>query len=383
MRRWRAADPLVVDALLAVVCAALSIGTVLLTDEPRFGPDLGADGVLLLLGQSLPVAIRRWNPVLAWAVAGACTAAYGIGEYPDTVLDLGPLLIIYTVASVTPRRTATALGVVTALTILGGLVSSGDADAKDFSFNLLVYATAWVVGEHQRTRRAYTDSLEEKAARLEADRAEAERRAVADERARIASELHDVVAHSVSMMVVQAEGGASVVATDPQRAAAAFDAIGTTGRRAMGEMRRVLQVLRDADPAGSLAPQPGLDALDHLAADVAATGLAVAVGREGTARTLPDGLDLSAYRIVQEALTNTVRHAGATRADVTVRWLDGAVEVEVVDDGSAGPGGGDGGATGHGLVGMRERVALYGGELEAGPRPGGGFGVRARLPVVT
>ena len=355
------------DSLLAAVCAVVSIVTVLATDDPQHGLGLDDAGAALLVLQCAPVAVRRVNPVVAWVVAGAAAAAYGVGEFPDTVLDVGPLIVIYTVAADAPRRVATVLGVLTGVSILAALAYAGDADAKDFSFNILVYAVAWVAGEHQRAR--------------DAARTGAAAAAVTGERARIAHELHDVVAHHVSMMVVQAEGGASVVAAAPERAAEAFDAISATGREAMTELRRVLGVLREPDEGGSaaLAPQPGLAALGGVVERVGQAGVRVDVRTEGIERALPATVDLSALRIIQEALTNSVRHGRAAHATVVVRYLDGAVEVEVVDDGT---GGAAGAGNGHGLLGMRERAAAFGGSLDAGPRPGGkGFAVTARLPA--
>jgi signal transduction histidine kinase len=380
--RWRDTDPVVVDALLAALCGLVTFITLALTDASD-APNLTPAAVLFLLAQTAPVAWRRSHPVLAWAVVGCGAVAYGIGDYPDTVLDVGPLLVIFSVAAYCRRRTATTLGVATAAAILVSLSVAGDADAEDYSFNLLVYAVAWIAGENQRTRRAYTAELEAKAARLEQERLDEARRAVSDERARIASELHDVVAHHVSMMVVQAEGGASVVDRSPEEAAKAFDAISTAGRDAMTEMRRVLGVLRNEDDGADrrVAPQPGLGALDDLVERVRQAGLAVDLVRDGSPRPLAAGVDLSAYRIVQEALTNTLRHAGAASATVVVRYLEGAVEVEVADDGR-GPDSSTGvDSNGHGLVGMRERVALYGGDLRVGAREGGGFAVTARLPT--
>jgi signal transduction histidine kinase len=364
LQRLRRTDPLVVDGLLALLCALVTIATVALTDSRPV--DLDALGVTLILGQTLPVAWRRRQPVVVWLVVGVATGIYGIGHFPDTVLDLGPPLAIYTVAAWCPRRTATVLGVVTAVFILGPLAAAGDADARDVSFNVLLYALAWILGEGQRARRATAHELA--------------RRAVTDERARIASELHDVVAHHVSMMVVQAEGGASVAPADPGRAVEAFDAISASGRQAMTEMRRILGVLKDEGSDGGLAPQPGLAAVADLVEGVRRSGLEVNLRLEGRARPLAPGLDLSAYRIVQEALTNAVRHADARRLTVAVRYDDEAVELEVADDGR-GPTADVAAGGGHGLVGMRERVALYGGELRVGMREGGGVAVVARLPT--
>jgi signal transduction histidine kinase len=260
---------------------------------------------------------------------------------------------------------------------------------------------AWALGASSRTRRAYTAELEERAVRLERERELEARRAVDEERARIARELHDVIAHHVSMMVVQAEAGPVVVENDPGMAARAFDSIGTIGREAMAEMRRLLGVLReDADRGGpsvpSFAPQPGLEQLPALVEQVRGAGLDVELLVEGSRPDLPPGISLSAYRIVQEALTNALRHGGPGTARVLVRYGDGELRLEVHDhDGDHGSGranrGADvgGGASGlterraghHGLVGMRERAHLFDGELRAGPCPDGGFAVAARLPL--
>jgi signal transduction histidine kinase len=202
--------------------------------------------------------------------------------------------------------------------------------------------------------------------------------AIADERARIARELHDVVAHAISVIVLQARGGRRMLAQDPGETKAALDAIEHAGEQALTEMRRLLGMLRAVDERAALAPQPGLQRLDDLAAEVAAAGLPVDVRVEGEAVELPPSIDVSAYRIVQEALTNALKHAGPARATVSVRYAPDALELEVVDDGS---GMATAGGSGHGLVGIRERVGVYGGELEAGGYPGGGFRVRARLPL--
>jgi signal transduction histidine kinase len=200
---------------------------------------------------------------------------------------------------------------------------------------------------------------------------------VAEERARLARELHDVVAHAVSMVVVQAEAGAAA-GGPPDRVEEAFDAIADTGRTALAELRRLLGVLRSPGEAGPREPQPGVAQLEPLVESVRRAGLPVEVRVEGADRPLPPGVDLSAYRIVQEALTNSVKHAGPARASVLLRYGERDLELEVVDDGR-GPR--TGSAAGHGLAGMRERTALLGGELDAGPAPGGGFTVRARLPL--
>jgi signal transduction histidine kinase len=206
--------------------------------------------------------------------------------------------------------------------------------------------------------------------------------AVVAERTRIARELHDIVAHSVSMIVVQAGAAEQVVEDDPVFARRALEAIRTTGTDALAEMRRVVAMLRDTDEPGALTPQPGLEGVAALLRDAEATGLTTSLEVTGAARELPAGVDLAAYRIVQEAVTNVRRHAGASRVAVRVAYGEDDVRVEVVDDGR-GPGEGHGvNGTGHGLVGMRERAALYGGTVAAGPAPGRGFAVRAVLPVL-
>lgn len=249
-------------------------------------------------------------------------------------------------------------------------------------FHWLVFAIAWSVGRglYVAEKRA-AESLRRA---VEAEVASAERTmaALVEERTRIARELHDVVAHSVSVMVVQAGAAEQVVRDDPERVRAALDTIRTTGTEALAEMRRVVAMLREADEAGSLSPQPGIGQLRVLVDETRASGLEVTLTLTGEPRELPAGLDLAAYRIVQEALTNVRRHARATRADVHVGYEDEALRLAVTDDGTAADSTGTL-AAGHGLIGMRERVGLYGGRLEVGPSPGGGFRVHALLPLAT
>ena len=218
-------------------------------------------------------------------------------------------------------------------------------------------------------------------AAAERERAEAAAQAAAEERARIARELHDVVAHSVSVMVVQTSGVRRLLKEEQHREREALLSVEQIGRQALTEMRRMLGVMRASgeQPAAALAPQPGLQHLDRLIAQVEEAGLPVTLRFEGERRGLSPGVDLSAYRIVQEGLTNVLKHSKGSHADVVVRFDDSAVRLEISDDGVVAPGNGD--DNGHGLVGMRERVALYGGTLEAGPRDGGGFVLRAELPV--
>jgi signal transduction histidine kinase len=238
------------------------------------------------------------------------------------------------------------------------------------------FLAAWLAGFILTSRSRQTAELRERAARLELEREAEARAAVAEERARIARELHDVVGHSVSVMTVQASGVRRLLRPDQERERLLI--VEQTGREALAEMRKLVGVLRRPEDAPALAPQPSLKHLDKLVEQVRESGLAVDLKVEGEATNLPASVDLAGYRLVQEGLTNTLKHAEATQADVLVRYGKGDVELVVADNGT---GNGDGGGSGHGLVGIRERVSVVGGSLEAGPRPGGGFEVRARLPV--
>ncbi|HXD59060.1 MAG TPA: sensor histidine kinase, partial [Thermoleophilaceae bacterium] len=238
---------------------------------------------------------------------------------------------------------------------------------------------ALAAGLYVHTRHAYVEGLRDRAARAERERELLASQAVAEERVRIARELHDVVAHNVSLMVVQAQAVGAV--SHDERERGALDQIAALGRQGLAEMHRMLGVLRpgDDDVEAELAPQPGVDDVEGLVRHARGAGFDVALAVEGEPRPLPQGVDLSAYRIVQEALTNVVRHSGGSRADVSIHYCPGALELSVVDDGRGPASNGSGG---HGLVGMRERVSLFGGELATGPGPQGrGYAVRAVLPT--
>ena len=359
--RLRATEPTVLDGLLAAVLVVVEVGGAALigryTDEPALTPL----GVVLLLAGTVPVTWRRRAPVVVWAVVGLATGAYGVAELPDPVF-VGAFVSLYTVVARCPPRVSVPIGVATAALWLLATAMSGDSDLNDYYPAVVLASLAGALGVLART--------------LERSRQEEARRAVAEERARLARELHDVVAHAVSMVVVQAEAGAA--AGPAGRVEEAFDAIAGTGRTALAELRRLLGVLRSPGEAGPREPQPGVAQLEPLVESVRRAGLPVEVRVEGPDRPLPPGVDLSAYRIVQEALTNSVKHAGPARASVLLRYGERELELEVTDDG-CGPRAGA--PSGHGLAGMRERTALLGGELDAGPAPGGGFAVRARLPL--
>jgi signal transduction histidine kinase len=380
-RRLRTAGPWVLDGLLAVVAAGAGVATLatVLPFDPG-SPEAWA-AYLLVLAHTLPIAVRRRWPlaVLAWGLAtGVAFAALGLNLVS---LTFAVLVYLYTVAAHRPRVDSLAgLAATEALLVLVWLARPRAlGDGGTLVLDGLIMAAGWWLGDGTRRRQEAVAAARQRAAELEEAREELARRAVTEERLRIARELHDVVAHSMSIIAVQSGVGVHVLDSQPEEARKALAAVEATSRQALVEMRRLLGVLRqEAEPRGSLAPAPGLAELETLAAEVARAGVRVEVHIEGTPCELPAGLDLSAYRIVQEALTNVVRHAGPATARVAVRYSPGQVALEVVDDGR-GPGAEDRG--GHGLAGMRERAALYGGTLEAGPVPGGGFRVAATLPV--
>lgn len=345
---------------------------------------------------SLVVALRRRVPekMLLLAV-GLGLAQLALGLVPFFA-DFAMLVIIYTVAAHDGPRWASRLA------LIGGLSAAtlsqlrwpmegpGSNAAKVF-FTIIMtvpFALAWVLGDSLRTRRAYFAQLEERASRLEQEREAQAKVAVAAERARIARELHDVVAHNVSVMVVQADGAAYVMDSSPETAKQALETISSTGRQALAEMRRLLGILRTGEhqEAGEYVPQPDVKQIEDLVEQVRGAGLTVDFAIEGSPRPLPSGVELTAYRIVQEALTNTRKHGGPdVGASVRLVYFDDGLGLLVEDDGRGAPqemyedGGADG--RGHGLIGMRERVGMVGGTLDAGPRPGGGFRISALLPL--
>ena len=342
-------------------------------------------GVVLLALQTLPICVRRRNPIRVLEITGGSIVLYSALGYTDANGSMGVVTAFYTVAANEPRRRAVAAAAITivgiSLTFLAYAFSHSVASWPfSLSLNFTLFAIAWLVGDNLRVRRAYTRELEKRAQRLEREREEKAAAAVAEERARIARELHDVVAHYISVAVVQASGARRVLDRDPAAARTALEAVESAGRTALTEMRRMLEVLR-ADDSG-LGPQPGLAELDRLVQRIREAGVPVQLTVDGDLGGLPAGVGLAAYRIVQEALTNTVKHAGRARARVSVTRHADALEIDIVDDGrgAAAPliEGTDGG---HGLIGMKERVAIFGGTLQVGPVFPGGWRVRARLPL--
>jgi signal transduction histidine kinase len=376
-------NPWVFDSGLALVAAGLSTAFFVFelvgSGLPR--GTLALAYALALL-HTLPLAARRRFPgtVLALCVAsGLAVAALGVSPI---VLGVAILVAVYSIAAYGDRWVSLAGLAAAEVGSAAVQLTPGRFQTPTVVSNALVIGAAWLLGHFVGVRRAYTARLE-RTAELERTRAEQARRAVTEERLRLARELHDVVAHSISVIAVQSGVGAHVAQTQPEEAAKALAAIEATSRAALIELRRLLGVLRqEGEPQGDLAPAPGLADLDGLLAEMAKAGLGVRLRVEGTPSPLPAGVDLSAYRIVQEALTNVVKHTGPARAQVTIRYRDQEVMVEVSDDGRGvtAPTGDGRARVGHGLIGMRERVQVFGGDLEVGPGPVGGFRVAARLP---
>ena len=384
---WITAHPVAVDAVavaVAVVLVALPSGRT-----------LGAPALLLSLALLLPLVLRRRRPVL---VAGLVFTAALLQAAASTVTstvqflpaDAAVLVALYDVAG-RSTRTASRLALGSALlgaVVLATMVVGHDPAvvvAEPRTFLVVVVGAgglvlaAWTLGDVRRLRLAYVAALEERAERLEREREAQARLATAAERARIAREVHDVVAHSLSVVIAQADGGRYAAVAEPHRAPAVLSTIAETGRTALADMRRLLGVLRD--PAAlPTAPQPDVSAVPALVEGVRRSGLPVSLVELGAPRELPPALGLAAYRVVQEGLTNVLKHAGpGTPTTVALQWNPGALVVHVDDEGGAvaTPSHGEG----HGLAGMRERAGMFGGSVEAGPRPGGGHSLRVLLPA--
>jgi signal transduction histidine kinase len=361
---WLRRHPWLIDGVTVLVLGVAYLGVAV--NEHR-----GAPGILLALATVLPLVWRRRFPIAVLTVVTAAVVAAAFAYSDDQ--PLAPAVAIYTVAAhFDRRRSLRACGAAAAALVIvfGTQVSAAHAIP-----NALILAAVWIGGDSLGTRRAYTRELEEKSERLERERETEAARAVAEEQARIARELHDVIAHSLSVIVVQAAAANDVFESRPDRVRSALAEIEATGRGALAELRSLLGAVRGE---AEFAPPRGLGQLDELVDQVRAAGLDISVSIEGDSRVLPAGIDLAAYRVVQEALTNTLKHANASEAAVSLRYDDAALDLRVRDNGR---GNGDGGGTGSGIIGMRERVATYGGSLDAGPADVGGFAVHARFPL--
>jgi signal transduction histidine kinase len=361
------------DLLLAIGLVSLLIVQVWLLSVTTVDKLVTTACGLLLV---VPLA-RRTRMPLALIAAVLVTAVVG-HWLPKTITDIEAfgfivLIAAYTAGAHTVGRRAWVGGAAVALFAVTALVEDPDGvNIAGAIFFTLLFGAPWLAGRVVQRRRLGEDRM-----RAERDAAEA---AITEERARIARELHDVVAHAISVIVLQARGGRRLLQTDPDETQRALDTIEHIGRQALVEMRRLVGLLRETDGDLDLAPHPTLGQIDRLVEQVSAAGLPVDLTIEGEPVELAPGVDLSAYRIVQEALTNALKHAGPARAQVRLRYAGDGLEVAVLDDGTSTTNG-DGG--GYGLAGIRERVSLYGGKIAAGPRDGGGFAVHARLPYAS
>jgi signal transduction histidine kinase len=371
----------VLDVALGVVAA---YAAVVLTVEFYGGLSEPAQWGALVLASVYGAAVTFRRVALRAVVAVQVITAVGYVALGLPVFLLGPAMLVtlYTVGSRLPRRIAlTLLGAVeAALAVLSLPGSTGPATW--LLYTALLFG-AWFLGDVTRQWRDAATAHARRATELERARDELARLAVTAERVRIARELHDVVAHSMSVIAMHAGSGRLAADKDPAAARRALEVVERSSRDALAELRRLVTMLRDTDDVEpALNPAPGLQDVHQLVAEVAAAGVTVEVHTEGELASVPDGVSLAAFRIVQEALTNVVRHASPARAHVSVRVGDGEVALEITDDGTTWPAAGETvpAFAGHGTIGMRERAALYGGELTARPRPEGGWQVAARLP---
>jgi signal transduction histidine kinase len=373
----------VIDAVVAIVLCVLA------ELEMAFGSNIEGPAwvnVIAAAAITLPVALRRRWPLAVPLAMAAVLALQEVLGGDITENSVTPVLAfpiaIYTLAACSDRlRAALGLAGVVAL-VWADVVFSSHSDPSDFLFTALLISGPWLVGRIVATRSELAAELRDKAERLERDQEKQAELAVSEERSRIARELHDVVAHNVSVMVVQAAAARRMIDHDPLKATEALASVEQTGREALKEMRRMVGMLGKSEEGLELEPQPSVAELDWLIERAREAGLDVDLTIEGDKRRLDSSVDLSAFRIVQEALRNTLQHAGPARAHVLLRYGEHDVEVDVHDDGRGLPARTPNGTgAGTGLVGMRERVAMLGGEIEAGYRKDGGFGVRAKLPL--
>ncbi|MDC0771235.1 sensor histidine kinase [Streptomyces sp. HD] len=376
--RLRTTNPYVVDsALAALVLFAVSLQWIF----PDEGDDrLTWQGWLIGAATALPLLWRRKAPFVTACAVSVATPAQAVYHAPPPDVMYGGMVALYTIATLGKpwQRRAMLAGWLAGVSLT--MMHKEDPQPFEYAFQLLSVVCAYGFGVLARVQRAYTAELEDRARRLERERAADTARAIAQERSRIARDMHDILAHAVSLMVVQAEAGPVVVRSDPARAEASFDAIAAAGRDAMAQLRRILGVLKEpqAGDGSRRLPQPGVAELPGLVRQVGeSTGLHVELHTSGTPRPLPPDTEVAVFRVVQESLTNTVKHAHATSATVELDWTEGELTVTVTDDGR-GPVTGQGG---HGLIGIRERAAACGGSAQAGRGPEGGFRVVVRLPA--
>jgi signal transduction histidine kinase len=381
-------NPRKLDRLMAAVLAVAAVFEVVVAD--RQGPLLA--NIAVALAYTVPLAWRRKHLfiLVACVLGAALVMAVFLTPMQDLFIPLLVILIVgYSCGAYQDGVRAWASVTAIAAGMVAVMSTMPDQAPADYFFPTMFMVMAWLAGRAIHSRTRLTEALHEAAAQAAEEHDDEVRRAAAEERRRIAREMHDLIAHSMSVMVVQAGGARRILDRDPARALEAAEQIERTGREALAEMRHLLGVLHPGEESRALAPQPTLAELDALIARAQAAGLPVLLHEDGERRPLPAGLDLAAYRILQEALTNALKYSGGAAAEVTVTWAELELAVEVRDRGRVRierrERSGDERAArgrGHGLVGMSERVRVYGGELETGPAKGGGWRVRATLPLV-
>jgi signal transduction histidine kinase len=383
--------PIVQDSIIAAALTAIALIGVLTrlhVDLPEGGGDtsrrsLDVLGITLVLLQTATLTWRRRAPVLVLAVITASLFLFSLLGYFRSFASFAFLIALYTVAAHRERRVSIPAGVACGVIVFLILALGHELIEPDTVIvECLIVGAAWFIGDGYRIRREQFKQLEERAARLERAGEEIALHAMARERRVIARELHDVVAHNVSVIVAEAGAAQRISQTHPGEAIATLAPIERTGREALVEMRRLTEFLRTESEHASRSPQPGLQHLDALVEQARHAGLSITIRIDGAPRPVPPGLDLSAFRIVQEALTNALKHAGPAAVDVTVLYESDRLDL-IIDDDGVGPTSlrDDSTRPRYGHLGMRERVALFGGTLEVGSRPGGGFRVFASLPL--
>jgi signal transduction histidine kinase len=362
-------DPVSVDAALAVVLTAIALLSIVVGGDAATHPLAAALTAPLM---TVPIAVRRRWP-LAVGIIVPVTGAFanGLWDGQSIAYPIAEFMALYALAVWTSTREfAIGTAAFVSAALISALLPNGGSDGS------VLFAIVGVIA--MLLARNVVKDREHKAELAERERDVAAREAVVEERARIARELHDAIAHNVSMVVMQAGAERRVLEKGGGSPHELLETIEQVGRGALTEMRRLIGMLR-SDAGDPLAPEPGLADVSLLVAQVRAAGLPVDLSIEGTRRELPLGIELSAYRIIQEALTNALKHAGDARASVLIRYGEDSLELEIADDGAGAPAAVT--SSGHGLVGMKERVSLYGGRLDAGHRAGRGFAVRVLLPI--
>ena len=380
-RMSRISVPSIAEAGLPVLVAAgFVVGSALLADARSLGPV----GYGLLVIGAVALLARRHHPMIALAGTVLPAFAYDLLNFPGGLCSIAVGVALYAVADAGHVRA----GIVAIVAVVGGFLGIGDVLGRGHVIDLVtaLWFAGWLVaslilGETTRGRRAYLEQVEQRAVDAERTREDEARRRAGEERIRIARELHDILAHRISMMSVQSGVGAHLLDRDPDQARRALVAVNQASKEALQELRATLGLLRQVDGPEPRSPAPGLAQLEGVVAGARAAGVDVQLDVSGNPRDLPTGVDLAAYRIIQESLTNVIRHARAATARIGIAYRGGDLLIQVDDDGRGAGLRDESAPGGNGLLGMRERATALGGELEAGPLAGGGFRVRARLPA--